>query len=255
MTTEQNTNDALETATQHSKNYLTLDIQHFASGGDSGADGAGNEGDNAADGNNATGDAAKNNNSDDAAKPNDDDKAKSDSEKLDKIIQARVDRAMADERKKSAELQKKLEKMKKEKMSDEELKQLEIEEREQAIAEKEKAITEKENRLFAIKAIKEAGLDDGSDKVLDLVDFVISGTDDTEETIQTKVKSFSDLVKKMVASEVDKTFKANGRIPNGAQVSGDKKDTSNIAVKLGKERAEQNKKANDVLSYYTGGKK
>lgn len=178
-----------------------------------------------------------------------------DSDKLDKIIQSRVDRAMAEERKKNANLQKELGKLKREKLSDDEIKQLEIEEREKAIADKEKALVEKENRLFAIKAIKEAGLDDGSDTVLELVDIVISGSNDTEETITSKVKTISGLFKKMVSAEVDKTFKANGRVPNGAGSAVDTKDTSNIAVKLGKERAEANKKANDVLKYYIGGKK
>lgn len=187
-------------------------------------------------------------------KENTDDKP-NDIDKFDKIIQSRVDRAMAEERRKNASLQKELDKLKREKMSDEEIKQLEIEEREKTIADKEKSLVEKENRLFAIKAIKEAGLDDGGDTALELVDIVISGANDTEQTIQDKVKTVCGLVKKMVAAEVEKTFKANGRIPNGASSAGDTKDTSNIAVKLGKERAEANKKANDVLSYYTGGKK
>lgn len=227
-----------------SKGGIPINIQLFADG-DGGADGAGNENTDTPPETDTKPDG-KNEKADD--KPND-------SEKLDKIIQSRVDRELANERKKNAELQKELNKLKKEKMSDDEIKQLEIEEREKAIADKEKALLEKENRLFAIKAIKEVGLDDGSDTALELVDLVISSKDDTEETIKNKVTTVSGLLKKMVAAEVEKTFKANGRVPNGAGNATDTKDTSNIAVRLGKERAEANKKANDVLSYYTGGKK
>lgn len=177
------------------------------------------------------------------------------SEKLDKIIQSRVDRAIAEERKKNADLQKKLDRLTKEKLSDDEIKKLEAEDREKALDEREKALQEKENRLYAIKAIKEAGLDDGSDTALEIVDLVISGANDTEETIESKVKTIQALVKKLVAAEVDKTFKANGRVPQGANVSNASKTTNSIAERLGKDRATQNKQASDVLSYYTGGKK
>lgn len=227
-----------------SKGGIPINIQLFADG-DGGTDGAENE----------NTDTPPETDTKPDGEPEKADDKPNDSEKLDKIIQSRVDREMANERKKNADLQKELNKLKREKMSDDEIKQLEIEEREKAIADKEKALLERENRLFAIKAIKEAGLDDGGDTALELVDLVVSGKDDTEDTIKDKVKTLSGLVKKMVAAGVEKTFKANGRVPNGAGNATDTKDTSNIAVKLGKERAEANKKANDVLSYYTGGKK
>lgn len=137
-----------------------------------------------------------------------------DYDKLDKILQSRLDRAMAQERKKSADLQKQLERIQREKLTDEELRNVEIEEKEKAIAEREKAITDKENRLYAVKAIKEAGLDDGSDMSLALVDFVM-GADETE--INDRVKSFKKLftsaVDKAVNAEVTKRFKDAGRQP------------------------------------------
>ena len=137
-----------------------------------------------------------------------------DYDKLEKILQSRLDRAMAQERKKSAELQKQLERIQREKLTDEELKNVEIEEKEKAIAEREKAIADKENRLYAVKAIKEAGLDDGSDISLALVDFVM-GSDETE--IDDRVKSFKKLftsaVEKAVNAEVTKRFKDAGRQP------------------------------------------
>lgn len=134
-----------------------------------------------------------------------------DMEKLDKIIQSRVDKQMATERKKSADLEKQLKRLQQAKLTDDELKQIEIDEKEKAIAERERAITEKENRLYAVKAIKEAGLDDGSDTSLSLVDFVM-GEDETE--INAKVKSFKELFDKAVTAEVNKRFKEAGYTPN-----------------------------------------
>lgn len=140
-----------------------------------------------------------------------------DEEKLEKLIQAKVDRLTARLGKEKAELQKEVDKLKREKLSDEEIKQLEISEKEKALAERERALLDKENRLYAIKAIKAAQLDDGSDKSLELVDFVMS--DDTE-TIDKRVKAFGDLVRKFVTAEVDKKFKSNGRTPNTGSNSG-----------------------------------
>lgn len=133
-----------------------------------------------------------------------------DYDKLDKIIQSRVDKQMAAERKKNVELEKKLKNLQQEKLTDEELKNIEIEEKEKAIAEREKAIADKENRLFAVKVIKEAGLDDGSDTALSLVDFVM---DEDETKIKSKVKAFKELFDKAVKAEVDKRFKENGYTP------------------------------------------
>lgn len=140
-----------------------------------------------------------------------------DEEKLEKLIQAKVDRLTARLGKEKADLQKEVDKLKREKLSDEEIKQLEISEKEKALAERERALLDKENRLYAIKAIKAAQLDDGSDKSLELVDFVMS--DDTE-TIDKRVKAFGDLVRKFVTSEVDKKFKSNGRTPNTGSSGG-----------------------------------
>lgn len=140
-------------------------------------------------------------------KPDESDQPKNDGvdyDKLDKIIQARVDKEMAAERKKTAEYKKKLDRLQREKLTDEELKKIELENKENEIAEREKAIADKENRLFAVKAIKEAGLDDGSDTALSLVDFVM-GTDETE--ITSKVKAFKELFDKTVTAEVNKRFR------------------------------------------------
>lgn len=174
-------------------------------------------------------------------------------EAIEKLVQSRVDKATAKFGKEKADLQKELDKIKREKLTDEEVKKLEIADREKAITEKEQALLERENRLFAIKAIKEAGLDDGSENSLELVDFVMSND---EAEIKTKVEAFKSLVDKFVSSKVDETFRANGRTPNGSGKgsNGDDKNTS-IAETLGKQQAERQKQSNDILNYYYGGKK
>ena len=137
-------------------------------------------------------------------------------EALKKLIQSEVDKVRTKYSNEKANLQKELDKLKKEKMTEEEIKQLEITEKEKTLAERERALLEKENRLYAIKAIKTAGLDDGSDISLELIDFVMA---DSEEEIATKVKAFGNLVKKFVTAEVDKRFKANGRTPSSGSTS------------------------------------
>lgn len=170
---------------------------------------------------------------------------------LDRLVQARVDRLLADERKKSAELKKKYDKLAKEKLSGDELKEQTISEREQAVEEKEKALTLRDHQWHAMKALKAAGLDDGSDTVLELVDFVLA---EDEQAITDRVKTFSELVKRMVAAEVEKTFKANGRQPNGAKDAGDGSDAdTSVAERIGKNAAESAKQSNDILKHYLGG--
>ena len=137
-----------------------------------------------------------------------------DYDKIERIVQSRVDKQLAAERKKSADLEKQLKAVRQSKLTDDELKQIEMEEKEKAIAEREKAIQDKENRLYAVKAIKEAGLDDGSDTSLQLVDFVMG---ENEEAINDKVKAFKQLfdkaVTKAVNAEVNKRFKDSGYTP------------------------------------------
>lgn len=133
-----------------------------------------------------------------------------DEDKLERLIQAKVDKITSKLGREKADLQKKLDTLKREKLSDEERKQFEISEKEKEIADRERALLEKENRLYAIKAIKAANLDDGSDRSLELVDFVMS---DDVEVIDKRIKAFGELVKKYVKAEVDQTFKVNGREP------------------------------------------
>lgn len=125
-------------------------------------------------------------------------------------IQRAVDRATNRLGNDNKRLRQQLETLKKNKLSADEQADLDRQEREEALAEREHALAEKERRLYAIKAIKQAGLDDGSDRALELIDYVMADTDDE---IDAKVKSFGALVTKLVKAEVDKTFKQHGRNP------------------------------------------
>lgn len=241
ITTAEKTLDAVKAT--NGRNFLPLNLQLFADGGNGDGDGDGANGSN-------TGDSGTDGDGDDNAQNQN---AKLSTEALDKLIQSRVDKITADLGKKNATLQKELDNLKKAKLSDEEIKNLEIADKEKALTEKEQALLERENRLYAIKAIKEAELDDGSDLSLELIDFVMG---EDENAINDKVKAFKSLVDRFVTAKVDATFKANGRTPNGSGKSGsaDDKKTS-IAAELGKAKAEQQKKSNEILNYYIGGNK
>lgn len=170
---------------------------------------------------------------------------------FDRLLQARLDKAMAEERKKNANLTKEIEKMKREKMTADELRKYDDEKRANDLAEREKTIAEKENRYYAITALKKAGLDDGSETVLELADLVMGA--DTDET-DTRIATLNKLVTKVVDSKVNERFKSFGRVPNsGSSSGGEGKEKNTLAEKLGKQRAEQNKKSNDILKHYLGG--
>lgn len=130
---------------------------------------------------------------------------------LEKKIQQAVDRATNKLGNDNKALREELEKLRKEKLSAAELKALEDEEKEKDLAEREAAVKAAENKLYAVKAIKKAGLDDGSETALDILNLVNAGD---EETIESNIKALKTLVDKLVKAEVEKTFKGNGRNPD-----------------------------------------
>ena len=150
------------------------------------------------------------------------------------------------------ELEKQLAKLRKEKLTAEEVQKLEDEKKAKDLADREAALQEKENRYYAVSAIKKAGLDDGSDTALKVVDLVM-GADESE--INNKITALKELVSKIVESKVNEKFKAAGRNPNSRE-SNDEDDEDNnrgrnkIAELLGKSRAEQAKRSQEVLSHY-----
>jgi len=172
-------------------------------------------------------------------------KPENDTSRIDKLIEEAVKRQtkkMSDENRRLA---KTLEKLQKEKLSEDELKQLKIDNKMAEIAEREKQITKQENGLYAIKAIKAVGLDDGSENSLELIDFVMC---DTKEEIDNRAKTFSALVNKLVKADVDRKFKESGRVPGRSSTSGGGGD--NIAVMLGKMTAQSNEKSRSIIDSY-----
>ena len=166
-------------------------------------------------------------------------------EAIQKLIQSTVDKKTAEFGKTIAALKKENSDLKKANMTAEEIQKAEREEFENQKAE----VALQKRQIFAHRAVATAGYGDNADAVVDIV------LGDTDEKTEERLKNFKSLVDKLVAETVDKTFKANGRVPNGAGQNGatDSRKENSIAEQLGKTRAEQQKKANDVLSHYLGG--
>ena len=153
---------------------------------------------------------------------------------IEKLIQQAVDRATNKLGNENKRLREENEKIKKDHMTEAERAELEKkQEREQFERERAEFQMEK-NKLYAVKAIKAAGLDDGSDRSLELVNFVL-GSDEKE--IDARVKAFGELVKKFVSAEVDKTFKDTGRTPgkggnSSTEVNPYMKETYNLTEQM-----------------------
>lgn len=127
-------------------------------------------------------------------------------------IQQEVDRATNRLGNENKALRQMVETLKREKLTEEEQRRLELEEKEAEIAQRERWIEEKEQRLYAIRAIKEAGLDDGSDKALELAELVMA---EKPEQIDRRVLALEEWVRQQVQCQVEKTFRAGGRSPAG----------------------------------------
>lgn len=137
--------------------------------------------------------------------------------KLEKLVQAAVDRATNKIGNENKKLKEQLEAERKKNLSADELKQVELQEKETELAQKEQEIREKENRMYAIKALKKAELDDGSEETLDLVEFVL-GEDET--TIDMKVKALQKFAQRVAKNTTDGIYKANGRTPGKGNAGG-----------------------------------
>lgn len=166
-------------------------------------------------------------------KPEDKPEDKDAEKLLEKKIQQAVDRATNRLGNDNKKLKEELEKLRKEKLTADELKALEDEEKEKSLAEREAAVKSAENKLYAVKAIKKAGLDDGSETALDILSLV-NGND--EESIDANIKALKSLVDKLVKAEVEKTFKGNGRKPEkGSEGSMDDNPYSSNSFNLSKQ--------------------
>lgn len=166
------------------------------------------------------------------------------SEEIQKMIQSTVDTRTAELGKTIADLKKENLELKKKNMTAEEIQKADKEE-----FEKQKAEVELQKRqIYAHRIVANAGYGDNAEAVVDII------LGDTDDKTKERLDNFKSLVDKLVAETVQKTFKANGRLPNGGNANGDdtKKET-NIAAELGKKKAETQKQSNDILKHYYGG--
>lgn len=167
--------------------------------------------------------------------PKDDPPAGDDADKkIEKMIQAAIDRATNKLGNENKTLKEKLDAERKKNLSAEELKQVELQEKETELAKKEQEIKDKENRMYAIKALKKAELDDGSEETLDLVDFVL-GEDET--AINLKVKALQKFAQRVAKNTTDGIYRANGREPGKGNAGGTKdnpwsKDSWNLTKQM-----------------------
>lgn len=167
-----------------------------------------------------------------------------DDEEIQRRAKSIADKSTATLTKKYNEAQKELDRIKRERMTDEQRKAEDIKAREEELAQREQELKDEKNRMYAITAIKKAGIDDGSEEALNIVDFV-SGED--EAAIDGHVKAFKALIDKLVNKEVDKRFKTAGRKPlhsNGGVSAKDNpytKEGWNLTKQMELERTEPEK--------------
>ena len=172
-----------------------------------------------------------------------DGKKKTDEPDLEKMIQQAVDRATNKLGNENKRLREENEKIKREHLSEAERAELERKQEREAFDRERAEFQTEKNKLYAIKAITAAGLSDGSDKSLELVDFVLAND---EAGIDARVKAFGDLVKKFVSAEVDKTFRDAGRTPgkggnSGTEVNPYMKETYNLTEQMKLEASDPEK--------------
>lgn len=175
----------------------------------------------------------------------------SDTTNLERLIQSAVDRATQRLGTENKQLKSQIEQLQTMNMTDAEKHEHAMSEREKALKAGEAALKMEKNKMYAVAAIKNAGLDDGSADSMGLIDLVM---DEDEKGIDAKVKALSTLVTSLVQKEVNKTFAQNGRNPaRGDSGNNDGPDKKvELGSKLGKRQAEVNKRSQSVLNMYTG---
>ena len=174
-----------------------------------------------------------------------------DTSSIEKLIQSAVDRATQKLGTENKKLRTQIDELVKKQLTDDERIELERKQ-ERAAFEAEKAqFLQEKNKLHAINALSKADFKIEADKLQTLVPLVM-GAD--ENAINSNVKALSDIVKSLVAAEVDSTFKDNGRNPSGSGNADNNGKTKNkgelLAERLGKERSEQEKKSRVILDKY-----
>ena len=129
---------------------------------------------------------------------------------IERLIQAAVDRATNKLGNENKKLKNQIQQLQTLNMTDAEKHEHEMSEREKALRDGEAELKAEKNKFYAMTAIKKAGLDDGTDTALGLIELVMA---EDEKAIDAKVESMKSLVNKLVTAEVNKTFAQNGRQP------------------------------------------
>ena len=152
-----------------------------------------------------------------------------------KLFQAKLDREMAKERKKSVELKRKLERLEKKILTDEEQKQNEFERQQQELEEQRKELAYETNKRYAVKSMKKAEIGDSEEALLLMEKLVLSCEDETEiDDMISLLKAWKD---KDVKTEVDKRFKEGGYTPKKSEalnngVNPFKQETLNLTEQI-----------------------
>lgn len=156
-------------------------------------------------------------------------------DKLEKLFQSKIDRALAAERKEKTELKRKLERLQQKVLTDEEAKQIEFEEKQQELEQREKELTLEKNKMYAVKAMKKANLSDTEETMSIIERLVVSCEDETD--IDDTIKLLKGWFDNAVKAEVDKRFKEGGYTPaKGSTLNGGKnpymKDQENLTEQM-----------------------
>lgn len=140
-------------------------------------------------------------------------------DKFDKLFQSKFDRAMAKERKEKADLKKQLERLQKKMLTEEEAKQLEFEEQQKELEEQRKELMLEKNKMYAVKAMKKANINDTEDTMSVIEKLVVSCEDETD--IDEAIALLKSWHEKAVKAEVDRRFKEGGYTPKqGSNLNG-----------------------------------
>ncbi len=130
-------------------------------------------------------------------------------------------------------------------MTDEERQTDDLKQREAAVAEKEAALLTEKNRFYTVQAIRKAGLDDGSEASLQIVNLITGEAPKDQTGIDERIKTFGKWIKQHDKALTDKLFKNNGRQPAGS--GSPATETTGIGVRAAQRYAQK-------LHLDTGGK-
>ncbi len=172
-------------------------------------------------------------------------------ERIDRLADIKAEKKLKELSKKNTALQKALEKVRKDKLSDDEIRALEIAEKEESLVAKEKELNDRELHIYALKGLKAAGLDDGSDKAFGLAELVMG---ESNEAIDNNIKALKEAIDTLAASRVDEAIGSHSRTPaaGGTPPTGD--GGASAIAKRAQEKAAAKKQADSILSRYIGRK-